>query len=664
MSLLLSRMMTSFTLAFALVVGVAGVRLVTSENTEITVDSSYLSLFESPAMAQAETVAVEAPEMNFEEIQMPLVSKKIIARKAAPKKDVVVSPTVLNIPKVSHNELSFEEPVKLHAVAYKGELLTNMVALYQGLPVEEKVLVAEEKKVEINDEVKTAQAAPVSNAEPEFFEYEAKEPEKADLVEVNVAEAAVPVKEKITKNVKVEVSNITAEPPAPIADVKPEVGDAALVAFDYSGLKQDIQDKKVPTVTQVSSHHKKGKTINLPQEEKASAINKNALIAPSYESQMTIQGVATNLKQNETLRGFEVRFQDNSAEIVEDYGDGEVTVTASLARPKMTRSIVLLKRGFVPTNTDLIIEEGAGSVSIPVLTQELMDELMEPHEKTGAVGALLVELADETEKATLDVPFGKVITLDGDMRETSSDDFRYQLFIGVKAGNALLSYVHENQVTHKIIHVHDREMTYESNFFEKNNLGRIGLWQEDLLSREKSPLITASENVKVFAKDTHGEKLNQNTYRIDFGKALLGGRNYLELTHERESVFVGTKSESELVIPSENFMRHILGSLPESKLGNRCVIQVNVKKKVSEVLVGAESVDLSLMTNVQFLDADGRFYDSASEKTRKVIVFGENQGSDLQELSGKVNVKISYLDGTVDYLGSYCSPNTYLVEQL
>jgi hypothetical protein len=207
-------------------------------------------------------------------------------------------------------------------------------------------------------------------------------------------------------------------------------------------------------------------------------------------------------------------------------------------------------------------------------------------------------------------------------------------------------------------------MTYESNFFEKNNLGRIGLWQEDLLSREKSPLITASENVKVFAKDTHGEKLNQNTYRIDFGKALLGGRNYLELTHERESVFVGTKSESELVIPSENFMRHILGSLPESKLGNRCVIQVNVKKKVSEVLVGAESVDLSLMTNVQFLDADGRFYDSASEKTRKVIVFGENQGSDLQELSGKVNVKISYLDGTVDYLGSYCSPNTYLVEQL
>jgi hypothetical protein len=69
------------------------------------------------------------------------------------------------------------------------------------------------------------------------------------------------------------------------------------------------------------------------------------------------------------------------------------------------------------------------------------------------------------------------------------------------------------------------------------------------------------------------------------------------------------------------------------------------------------------MTSVQYLDADGRFYDSASEKTRKVIVYGENQGPD-EEMTGKVNVKIMYLDGTVDFLGSYCSPNTYLVEQL
>jgi hypothetical protein len=176
--------------------------------------------------------------------------------------------------------------------------------------------------------------------------------------------------------------------------------------------------------------------------------------------------------------------------------------------------------------------------------------------------------------------------------------------------------------------------------------------------------VTSSENVKVFAKNIHGEKLNQNTYRINFGKALLGARNYLELGHEKELLFVGTKDETTISIPSESFIRHVLGSLPESQLGNRCAIQVNIKKKISDVVVGSESVGESLMVNPQYLDTDGKFYDSASEKTRKVVVFGENQGADAQDMNGKVNLKITYLDGTVDFLGTYCSPNTYLVEQL
>ena len=151
---------------------------------------------------------------------------------------------------------------------------------------------------------------------------------------------------------------------------------------------------------------------------------------------MTIQGVATDLKTSGPLLGFEVRFQDNM-EVMEDYGDGEITTSVNMARNKMTRSSVLLKRGFAPTNTDVIFEDGAGSVSIPVLSQELFDDLMLEHENNGAIGAVLVELDDSTEIAKLDVPFGKVITLDGDMRETSSEDFRYQLFVGVKAGNAI-----------------------------------------------------------------------------------------------------------------------------------------------------------------------------------------------------------------------------------
>ncbi len=643
-------------------------RVLSSDNVEVSIDSSYLSLLENSSTVQSEIVALAAPEMSFKEIKLPVVpvERVVVARKAiAVRKPAKALTSELKIIEVAKSELPFSEPVQLKRIQFEGELLNNMVALYDALPVEEKVLVAEEKVESKTDEVKTIQSADkVSDAEPEFFEYEAKPEPEATPVEV--AAAAVPVKESTIENVQITVQDIQPAATAPTKVETKAEPDVNLIAFDYSGLKQDLRDNKVPTVSAVTTHPRRsGKPsvdpVHAPVVQEEEREEKS--LAPKFQSQMTIQGVATDLKTSGPLLGFEIRFQD-TMEVMEDYGDGEVTTSVEMARNKMTRSSVLLKRGFAPTNTDLIFEDGAGSVSIPVLSQDLFDDLMLAHENDGSIGAVLVELDDTTEIAKLDVPFGKVITLDGDMRETSSEDFRYQLFVGVKAGNAILSYTHGNEVTHKIIHIHEREVTFESNYFEKTNIDQVALFQEDLLSREISPLVVASENVRVFAKNTQGEKLNQNTYRMDFGKALLGARNYLELTHEEEPLFVGTKDATKISIPSESFIRHILGSLPESKLGNRCAIQVNIKKKVSDVAVASESVGESLMVNTQYLDADGKFYESASEKTRKVVVFGENQGADAQDMNGKVNLKITYLDGTVDFLGTFCSPNTYLVEQL
>jgi hypothetical protein len=64
------------------------------------------------------------------------------------------------------------------------------------------------------------------------------------------------------------------------------------------------------------------------------------------------------------------------------------------------------------------------------------------------------------------------------------------------------------------------------------------------------------------------------------------------------------------------------------------------------------------------LDSDGKFYDSFSNKTRKIIIIGEGQGGSEVSPDAKVNIKIQYEDGSVQFLNSYCSPNTYLVEQL
>ena len=336
-----------------------------------------------------------------------------------------------------------------------------------------------------------------------------------------------------------------------------------------------------------------------------------------------------------------------------------------LAQPKMNRSITLLKLGFAPTNTDLILEEGVTELSIPAIEEDTFNELLAPYEARGPIGAVLVELDDTVEGASLDVPYSQVLKLDEKMKVTEGDDFTYQLFVGVKAGNAMLSYKGQRgDITSKIIHVHEREVSFESNFFEDVLNEKVTLLEEDLLSKEKTPLILSAEEVKQFATSKTASKINDHTYRTDFNRTLLGARKYLELSHQSEPVFVGFKEATTLDIPSENFMRYILSKFEGGRLGNRCLVQVNLAKKAVKVDVAAESVGTSLMTYTQILDADGKFYDSISSKSSKIIVVGENEGAPDLSQDGKINLKITYQDGSIQYLGSYCSPNTYLVEQL
>jgi hypothetical protein len=367
----------------------------------------------------------------------------------------------------------------------------------------------------------------------------------------------------------------------------------------------------------------------------------------------------------EEVQGFEVRFQDDLSEMMEDYGSGEVIFETKMNQPKMTRAVTLLKRGYVPTSTEIILEEGTGSVSIPLIEEETLNDLILPFERKGAVGAVLVELDDETDVAKLDVPFGDVVKLNGDFKKTENEDFRYQLFIGVQSGNAMVSYHRGNgEVVSKILHVHENELTYDANFYEDVINEKIRLYEEDLLAKENSPLIISGDQVKIFATNSKAKKINNHTYKMNFGSSHLGGRRYLELNHQSEPVFVGLRDNSHVTVPSENFMRFILSNVEGSKLGNRCLVQINLTKKAEKIDVASESVGQSLMTSTQMLDSDGKFYDSLSNKTRKVIIIGEGQGGSEVSPDAKVNIKIQYQDGSVQFLNSYCSPNTYLVEQL
>jgi len=56
------------------------------------------------------------------------------------------------------------------------------------------------------------------------------------------------------------------------------------------------------------------------------------------------------------------------------------------------------------------------------------------------------------------------------------------------------------------------------------------------------------------------------------------------------------------------------------------------------------------------LDKDGRFYQEPSDQTKRAFIMGEEQGI--------INIQLIYPDNSKRYIQTYCSENTYLVEQL
>jgi hypothetical protein len=660
-------MFASLTLSLYLVVGWVGVRVFAPEMTSLEISTAHLSLFSETKINSSKEETLEAPVMAFKDIQFS-EKKSLITKRVKVAKELIIvksAPVQFKYTLVNKNELPFSEPVVLAPVFKNDELVANYASLFNEIKTE---VVAEQKVIE--DQVDTRMAAV---SEPEFFEYP-EEKVEPETKEVKAEE------QEISEVIKEEVSLVASSAPQ-----QEEVQVEDLFAFDYSKAEQDLKEKTLPTVSMVTNQNEESKKALDVAPEKQSESFKNPknstpktgvstqsdklvsdfIKKPKFQNSVTIQVVGTDLKKTLDEVGFEVRPQDDLSESFFDYNNGVVRIESQLASSKMTRSVAVLKRGFAPTNTEVILEEGASEMTVPLIEEDTFNELIAPYESRGAIGSVLIELDNKTETATLDVPYSQVIKLNEKMNIVQGDSFSYQLFVGVKAGNALLSYKTTNgETSSKIIHIHEHELTFESNFFENVTDEKISLYEEDVLSKEKMPLIISGDQVKQFATDKTAKKINDHTFETEFNKIQLGSRKYVELNHLEESLFVGFKDNLALNIPSENFIRNILNKSEKSGLGNRCVIQVNLDRKASRVDVGSESVGESLRTFQQILDTDGKFYDSLGAKSEKIIIVGENQSNGTTILDSKINIKITYEDDSVQYFGSYCSPNTYLVEQL
>jgi hypothetical protein len=378
-------------------------------------------------------------------------------------------------------------------------------------------------------------------------------------------------------------------------------------------------------------------------------------------SDYSIQTYSVTDKKINEHRNFEIRFEDDIDDIRQDFGEGIVNLTETLNNEMMIRRGTIYTAGHIPTTVDFVLEDSEIASTIPLLTQEYLAKVLKTVSATGSGATLLIELDEQTEDLDLDVDtaYERKVFLDKKFNivDRSDSEYSFILIVGVKPGNTILSFkTITNEMVSKIIHLEEDEVYYDSNFYIEKNKDEFELNEESLLSKSTAPLSLDNKEILGLTFESKIKKKTINLYEISKNKYPIGTRSYVELKHLNESIFIGRWNNKSVSVPSETYMRFVLDQFSIDSVSSQCLVQINLPKEAKELYFNGQSNSRAMRMQTRILDNDGQFYEDLSNESKKIFILGEEQGI--------INVKVKYTDNTVDYLQSYCSDSTYLVEQL
>lgn len=548
------------------------------------------------------------------------------------------------------------------------------------------------KKIEFQQ--KDTEVAALSKQKPKeelvFFDYE--ETAKKAEVETKI-DKVVPI--KVDSEIKEEVSihknnrspaidplemqksivSSLQQPAVPTAKDEKLIDEKKILAEAIANIRNKSKKNRVPKVAQVEdrvnkkdrgidSAAKKGEENSLVEAKNYACLDpKDLTISDTYETEyaITLTGVDYSDRRYGKVRNFEARFHDDHNEAKKDYGNGKLNLSFKMNTQMSVRKATFVSRGYYPTTTDLVFEAGKLEANIPVFSLNSFDKVLEDNNLRGLGGHILIELDDKTEDVELDkaTEYEAKLYLNKQFKvvSRSSYDYYFVLFVGVEVGNTEINFRNnKDKYISKLIHVNGDEIYYEPNFYAEIDSDNFSVYEERLLSKCKSIKNINPGKLEAWSYDGKFSKEALNKINVKNMIYPLGARKYIEFKHLEESIFVGRWSEENVIIPSEEYISHVLGKFNLGQSQSKCLVHLNFTKPIADIAFNGQSGNNAMNMQIQVLDADGQFYDSFSSQSERAFIMGED--------TGVINIKIDYKDGSTQYLQSYCSDNTYIVEQL
>lgn len=357
------------------------------------------------------------------------------------------------------------------------------------------------------------------------------------------------------------------------------------------------------------------------------------------------------------MKNYQVISSYGQDEYFNDDIDGEVNLSERKVGRTGEYKGVIVGTGFVRTNFSVPLEVEESLFEIPVPSIDSVGRYLEQNSLNGYGAMLMVEKVDNIVDVDVDHDYEYRILLDSNMREVDSlNKAQYIYFLGLEPGNTLIKYLFSNgDIVSRISLMIPDELTFDRPHFTRAESRVFKFYQNNTMGKTLEEMQLDIDQVGYFDQKLVKEKVGLNAIKLRLPKKVSGTPYYLKLKHLNDDLFFGIKDDEKIVVPSREYLISVLDAFRIQELVNQCLIQVKFDKPLVDLSYRAESEEGPVNTDLIFLDQDGLFRDEFSPLSSSVFILGYQ--------NGRISLKLTHPNDEVTLVNSYCTNNTYLLEQ-
>jgi hypothetical protein len=356
------------------------------------------------------------------------------------------------------------------------------------------------------------------------------------------------------------------------------------------------------------------------------------------------------------LGGFELVFLDSEEEIFSDSGSTSIIYNdANLFQD--VRTFKIKERNHISLNSQIEFDGSEIFTSYPMFEKE---SFYSKYQEFADKGFLIVELSENIEMSDINVSFEKKFYLDNKYNSVNPEksDYTFEFYTGVALGNVNVDLYHSSKMKYsKITHIYDSEITFEQSLINKNKYRTFKLNITNIYGVDERLDLTKEQIYStVIDSDL---SVDGNIVKLKHKKFLTTQRALFEIKFDDDSIYVGTRFNDTLSIPSKEFSDKILDIFNIRSLSDQCIIQVNLDQSYVSTFFSGYAGNQYLNQDVYYLDGDGQFYREMTRESKKLFI-----RTYLDDIDGFIFLELTKKDGTRKNLTTICSSGSYLVEHL